>query len=233
MRGATVILLAFAAIAGAAELPDGRWEGHAQVPGRPLRVVLDLDRSDGIASGAISLPDLGVRGAPLADVAFSNGELTCSIKGALANQRHGPAKVKAHLKEDGSLAGEFAQGGNTAPLTLVRAGAAQIEPPPKSTSVAREIEGEWKGEYELFGYPRKLTLKFQNRGPEGAAADFVIMGKKENILPVDLVTQEGSFLSVTSSETGLSFEGRIEGGQLVGTILQGPLEIPVTLQREK
>ena len=53
------------------------------------------------------------------------------------------------------------------------------------------------------------------------------------MLPVDLVTQEGSFLSVISTETGLSFEGQFEQGQSKGAVLQGPLEIPVTLKREK
>ncbi len=95
------------------------------------------------------------------------------------------------------------------------------------------MEGEWRGGYELFGYPRKVTIKLQNRGAEGATADFLIVGKKENHLPVDLVTQEGDFLSIDSHETGLSFEGRGQGWKIKGVILQGPLEIPVTLERAK
>jgi hypothetical protein len=48
-----------------------------------------------------------------------------------------------------------------------------------------EIEGEWKGGYELFGYPRKVTIKMKNRGAEGGTAEFFIVGRKENKLPVD------------------------------------------------
>ena len=172
MRLIAFYLLAFVAAASAEDVPTGRWEGSAQVPGRVLRIVLDLDRNDAGWNGAISLPDLGVRGAGLTDLAFNAGELTCALKGALADQRTGPAKLKAQLRGDGSLAGEFVQAGNTAPFTLVKAGPAQFETPRKSTSIARELEGEWKGGYELFGYPRKVTLKLQNRGRAGRRRGF-------------------------------------------------------------
>ena len=85
--------------------------------------------------------------------------------------------------------------------------------------------------YELLRYPRKVTIKLQNRGPEGATAEFVIVGRKENKLPVDRVVQQGEFVTVDSHETGLSFEGRARKDEIQGTISQGPLEIPVTLRR--
>ena len=154
-----------------------------------------------------------------------------SIKSALAEQRAGPAKFSAHFLGDRKLTGDFVQAGNTAPFALEKTGPAQVEIPPRSTAIAKEIEGEWKGGYELFGYPRKVTIKLQNRGPEGATAEFVIVGRKENKLPVDHVVQEGEFLTIDSHETGLSFEGRTRKDEIQGTILQGPLEIPVTLRR--
>ena len=70
-----------------------------------------------------------------------------------------------------------------------------------------------------------------DRGPEGATAEFVIVGRKENKLPVDRIVQQGEFVTVDSHETGLSFEGRARKGEIQGTIFQGPLEIPVTLRR--
>ena len=80
---------------------------------------------------------------------------------------------------------------------------------------------------------RRVTIKLQNRGVEGATAEFVILGRKENKLPVDLVKQEGSMITVDSHDTGLSFEGRAEQDEIAGTVIQGPLEIPVVLRREK
>ena len=118
------------------------------------------------------------------------------------------------------------QAGNTAPFALQKRDRRRWKFPPRSTAIAKEIEGEWKGGYRAFGYPRKVTIKLQNRGPEGATAEFVIVGRKENKLPVDRVVQQGEFVTVDSHETGLSFEGRARKGEIQGTIFQGPLEIP-------
>ena len=228
-----ILLLAWVLLAHGGEPPAGRWEGSANLPGQELKFVLDLEASDSGWNGSLSIPDLGLKGAALAAIEVHGADITFTTKTALADQRNGPAKFKAHLSTDGKMAGDFMQGGNTAPFTLMKTGPAQIEAPRRSTSISKDAEGEWKGGYELFGYPRTVTLKLQNRGTDGATADFVIVGKKENILPVDLVTQEGTFLSVDSHATGLSFEGQLENKQLKGTVIQGPLEIPVTLQREK
>ncbi len=61
----------------------------------------------------------------------------------------------------------------------------------------------------------------------------MIDGKRHNDLPVDLVRQEGETVLVVSSATGIRFEGRLsgDGSEMTGAVLQGPLEIPVTLRR--
>ncbi len=108
-----------------------------------------------------------------------------------------------------------------------------MELPQHSTAVVKELEGEWKGEYELFGYPRKVTVKLANRGSDGATAEFVVVGKKVNNLPVDLVTQEGDLLTVDSHETGIGYEGRFQkdAGEINGTFSQGAIELPLILRR--
>ena len=234
MRLVAVLIVAFALAAHAQDSPPaGRWEGSVKIPERELHLVIDLGTAEAGWSGTVSIPDLGLSGVPLTAIERNGGAITFALKNALADQRSGPAKFSAHLTADGQLTGDFTQGGNTAPFTLVKTGPPQLQPPPRSTSVVRELEGEWKGSYELFGYPRTVTLKLQNRGAEGATADFVIVGRKENKLPVDLVTQNATYLLVDSHETGLSFEGQLEKNELKGTIIQGPLEIPLTLRREK
>jgi hypothetical protein len=232
MRVAFILLLASAFISRADENAAGRWEGTVQIPGRPLEVIVDLAAkgAEGGSQGSITIPGLGIKGAPLSDIALNGDNVAFSMKSALADQRTGPAKFNGHVI-DGKLAGDFVQAGNTAPFSLEKTGPPQVESPPRSTAITKEIEGEWKGGYELFGYPRKVTIKLQNRGPEGATAEFVIVGRKENKLPVDPVVQQGEFVTVDSHETGLSFEGRARKGEIQGTIFQGPLEIPVTLRR--
>jgi hypothetical protein len=234
MRIAFILFLASALLSHAEENAAGRWEGTVQIPSRELVLIVDLAAGSGGGGGwqgSITIPGLGIKGAPLTDIAVKSDGVVFSIKSALADQRAGPANFNAHFIGDGKLSGNFEQAGNSAPFALEKTGPAQVEAAPHSTAIAKEIEGEWKGGYELFGHPRKVTIKMQNRGAEGATAEFVIVGRKENKLPVDHVVQEGEFLTIDSHETGLSLEGRVRKDEIQGTILQGPLEIPVTLRR--
>ena len=230
MRTAGLLLFASILAANADQTLQGRWEGIANIPGMELQLTVDLDNQASGWTGAVTIPQLGLKGAELSDIQVKGSEFDCAIKTALADKQAGPARIKGHLSGEGKLTGDFLQAGNTAPVSLSKVGPPQIELAPRSTSIAKEFEGVWKGGYELLGYPRRVTLTLRNPGEAGATAEFVIVGRKENILPVDLITQHGSFLSVNSTETGLSFEGQLENHELQGTILQGPLEIAVTLQ---
>jgi hypothetical protein len=227
------MLLAGAALCQAAESAAGRWEGLAEIPGKELKLVVDLSDEGGKWVGSIIVPGFGVKGAELGDLHVRGGDLDFVIKGALGNERAGRAELKAHLTSDGHLAGDFKQGGNSAPFVLKRTGPAQIDLPPRSTAVAKELEGEWKGDYEMMGYARHATMKFANRGPEGAGLEFTIVGKKVNNVPVSLVTQDGDFVTVKSDEFGITFEGRFnkEAREIKGTLMQGPMEAPLLLRR--
>ena len=234
MRLIATILFASAALSQAEESAAGRWEGAAQIPGQELKLIVDLsDEGEKGWTGSIIVPGFGVKGAPLVDLHVRGGDLAFAIQGALGNARAGRAELKAHLTPDGHLAGDFTQGGNTAPFVLEKTGPAQVDLPPRNTAVSKELEGEWKGDYEMMGYARHATMKFANRGAEGAAVEFVIVGKKVNNVPVTLVTQDGDFVTVKSEEFGITFEGRFvkEAGELKGTISQGPMEAPLLLKR--
>jgi hypothetical protein len=227
------LLLASALFCHADEIAAGRWEGKVQIPGRDLTLVVDLSpNSAGAWDGSITIPALNVKGAALADIALKGADLSFTIKSALTARDAGPAKLDGHLSGDAVLTGNFLQGGNSAPFTLAKIGPAQVERTPHSTPLTKEFEGEWKGEYELFGYKRQVTLKLAGHGDAGATADFVVVGKRVNNLPVDLVTQEGEFVTIDSHETGLSYEGRLVKGELTGAIIQGGTETPLVLRRE-
>jgi hypothetical protein len=235
MRLVLTFLIASVLICRAEESPSGRWEGSVQIPGRELKVIIDLASDDRkIWIGSIIIPGLDIKGAALTDIALNESDVTFAIKSALGAQRVGPAKFKAHLTANGTLAGEFSQAGNTAPFTLEKTGPPQVELPPHSTAIAKELKGEWKGEYELFGYPRHVTIKLMNRA-DGATAEFVVVGKKTNNLPVDLVTQEGDALTIDSHETGISYEGRFnkEANEIKGTFNQPGIELPLVLRRSQ
>jgi hypothetical protein len=234
LRLVATILLVSAAVCQAAESAAGRWEGVAQIPGNELRLIVDLSDEGGKRlTGSIIIPGFGIKGAELVDEPVRGGDFVFTIKGALGNERAGRAELQAHITADGHLAGDFKQGGNRAPFVLTKTGPAQVDLSPRNTAVAKEVEGEWKGDYEMMGYARHATLKFTNRGAEGAAVEFTIVGKKVNNVPVSLVTQEGDFVTVKSNEFGITFEGRFskQTGEIKGTLSQGAMEAPLVLKR--
>jgi hypothetical protein len=234
LRLVATILFASAALCQAAESVAGRWEGVAQIPGNELRLIVDLSDEGGKGwAGSIIIPGFSIKGAELTDLHVRGGDLDFAIKGALGNARSGRAELTAHLTADSHLAGDFKQGGNSAPFVLSKTGPAQVDLPPRSTTVAKEVEGEWKGDYEMLGYARHATLKFSNRGAEGAGVEFTIVGKKVNNVPVSLVTQDGDFVTVNSDEFGITFEGRFSkaAAEIKGTISQGPMEAPLLLRK--
>ena len=234
MRLFAFIFLVSAALCQAAENAAGRWEGLAQIPGRELKLIVDLAEESGKGwVGSIIIPGLGIKGAPLIDRKAGGSDLVFEIKGVLGSEKVGPAELHSRLTAANRLEGNFKQGGNSAPFLLEKIGPPQVDLPPRNTPVSKEIEGEWKGQYEMMGYPRQVTMKFSNRGAEGAALEFTVVGKKVNNVPVSLITQEGDFLTVNSAEFGMTFEGRFkkEGGEIRGTIFQGPLESPLNLRR--
>ncbi len=234
MRLIATVLFASAALCQAAESAAGRWEGAAQIPGHELKLIVDLSDEGGKGwIGSIIVPGFAVKGAPLVDLQGRGGELAFAVKGALGNERAGRAELRAHLTSDGHLAGNFTQGGNSAPFVLEKTGQAQVDLPPRSTPVSKDLEGEWKGDYEMMGYARHATMKFANRGADGTTVEFVVVGKKVNNVPVSLVIQDGDFVTVRSDEFGITFEGRFvkEAGEIKGTLSQGPMEAPLLLRR--
>jgi hypothetical protein len=222
----TAFVLAAALVSGAAEPIAARWEGAVQIPGRQLRLVIDLaEASDGHWTGSATVPGFGVKGAPLTEIAIKDGEVSFGIKGAL-----GDPKIKGRLAADGTLTGEYVQAGNTAPFTLLRTGPPQVDPLRQSTAVSKELEGEWKGVMDLFGYPINVALKLANVPGGKAAAQFHIVGKRDSTVALDVVIEENGNLLVQSTESGIAYEGRLQKDEISGTYRQGPLEAPLNLR---
>ncbi len=236
MRRALIIIMALcapAAALGAENAPEGRWTGSVAVPGRALPLVVDLAPDpSGAWSGSFIMPGLGIKGAPLANVAVTADGVAFDTGGRLASDAYGPASFRARFTPDGAMTGEMKQGGNTAPFALKRTGAAQVERAVRSTPVGPELAREWNGDYELGGYPRHVTIAMANHPDAAATATFVIVGKQTNDLPVDLVTAEGDFVRIESQANQVAFEGHLlkGGGELKGVIELGPLEIPIVLR---
>ena len=214
--------------ADAASALEGRWCGKIQIPGHELILVVDLAHGANW-NGSATLPGFNVKGAPLAAINVQGADVSFGIQ-AMTGPGVEPPKINARLSDE-KLVGDFLQGGNTARFILEKIGPPQVEELARSTPVAKEFEGDWKGDYELLAYPRKVTLKLQNHASQPASAEFVIVGRKVNNLPVDRITQQGNFITIESSAYGLAYEGRLENGEIHGTLFQGPLEVALVLRR--
>lgn len=234
LRLAAIFMFVSTLLCKAAENAAGRWEGSVQIPSRESNLIVDLGQAGGSDwIGSIIIPGLGVKGAPLAEISVNDSGISFVIKGALASERTGPAKFKAHLTGAGLLAGDFLQAGNTAPFVLQKTGPPQVELPRKSTAISKDLEGEWKGDYEMNGYPRHVTLKLANHEAGGATAQLVVVGKRTTNAPIDLIMEEGNFLTIESHEIGITYEGRFwkDAGEIKGTFALGPFELPLVLRR--
>ncbi len=236
MRSAIFALLFCApGLASVAAQPlEGRWEGRVRIPGRETPIVLDLARNPaGAWIGSVILPGLGIKGASLDNIVASRDGIAFDLGDALRTLNDEPTRFRARVDASGVMAGELDQAGNVANLSLERIGPAQVDAAPRSTRVGRALEDRWIGEFELGGYPRRVTLTLENH-PEGAAtATLAIVGKQTTNVPVALVTEEGSFLRVESPATRISFEGRFveQRDELQGTVELGSFELPLVLRR--
>ena len=229
---ATACALA-AAHAFAAPDPGGRWEGVADVPGNPLRLVVDLERApDGRWEGSVILPDRGVKGAPLDGLAVSGCDVRFGLAAAFAGGGGAQPHVALACQADGSLAGSFELAGLGTRVSLRRSGAAQVDRPPANSVIGVALAGRWTGRYELGGFPREVTLTLANRAGSGGGGQLVIVGKRTTTLEVDQVIQGREFVTLRASAANYRIEGRFAAdGTIEGAVMQGPFEAAIVLRR--
>jgi hypothetical protein len=212
----------------------GRWEGSLQIPGNEYRLILDLDRIDGKGwGGSIIIPGLGLKGVPLSHFTLDGSQFSFALDHALASPRIEAPKFQCHLSGSDRLTGDFIQAGNKASFTLTKTGPPQVEVPRQSTAIGKDFVGQWKGDYEMNGYPRHVTVTLANHDSGPATAQFVIVGKRTTEAPVNLVTDDDGFLTIESQEIGIGYEGRLRNGEIRGTFTLGSFELPLVLQRAK
>lgn len=234
MRPAILLVFISALNTYASSPLAGRWEGSVQIPGSGFNLILDLDQADGKEwIGSVVIPGLGVKGAPLAELVINDSAISGTIKGALTGPRTGNTTIKASLTNEGQLNGQMLEAGNSAPFVLRKTGPPQVDVPRKSTAVSKNFVGEWKGDYEMDGYARHVTLTLANNGSNEGTAQLTVVGKRTNKPSVDLILEENGFLTIQAHDFGITYEGRLgqELDAIKGTFTIGPFEVPLTLHR--
>ncbi len=92
----------------------GNWQGTLSVSGTELRIVFKIAKGeDGSLSATMDSPDQGAKDIPVDEVVFKDRALQLGLK-AMNGGYNGS------LKEDGSIDGQWTQGGQSFPLRLER-----------------------------------------------------------------------------------------------------------------
>ena len=211
----------------------GRWEGTAEIPGNPQRIVVDVARDGSAWRGSVVLPGRSVKGAALRDVKPEGAGLRASLAGAFPGARPAPELVLVRRGDD-TLGGELRMAGHSAPLALQRSGPPQVDSEPARTAVSAELAGTWVGRYELGGVPRDVTLKVANGAQGPASGELRVVGRRETTLAVDRVVQGREFVSFEATAADFRIEGRwaTPDGTIQGQVLYGPFEAPIVLRRQ-
>jgi hypothetical protein len=208
MRLVALVFLVWANACAAVENLGGRWEGLVEIPGQTLNLI-GLGPSGKSWSGSIIVPGLGLKDALLSEIAVSDSAISFTIS-RLSNELIGKASVRGRLDRSGMLKGNFMQAGNSAPFRLQKRGPAQVELPRSNSPISFNFVGEWKGDYERFGYPRGVTLTLRNDGSAHAIAQLQVVGNRTTQVPVDLVQEENSLLTIESHDFAITFGGRLQ-----------------------
>jgi len=232
-----VLIAAGLARAGAhaASDPAGRWEGVADIPGQPLRLVIDLDRdAQGHWAGSVILPGRGVKGTAVDDLDVAGCGARLGLAAAFPGGGTLQPKVALACQSDGSLAGRLTLGGRDAPVRLHRTGPAQVDRPAARRPITAALAGKWTGRYELGGFAREVTLTLANGADGNGAGQLVIVGKRTTTLQVDQVLQGREFVTVRASAANFVIEGRlaVQDGVIDGGVSQGPYEAALVLHRQ-
>jgi hypothetical protein len=207
----------------------GRWEGTIEVPGAAQELVIDLERDGaGAWSGSAILPGRGIKGAPLQGLRAEGESLRLDLSAAMPYPPATPPELEMHREGEDGLRGEMRFEGLLAAVSLQRTGAAQVDHPPASRPIAAALSGTWTGGYELFGQPRRVSLRLEEQG-----ARMTIVGQRTTEVVFALRQHHGTQLVLSGNDYDIAFEGTAdaERGLIDGVFLQGPFELPLRLQR--
>jgi hypothetical protein len=223
------VVLGMGAARPLAQAPSasGHWTGTIEVPGQPLQIEVDLKPSSGQDwIGTISIPAQNLKAFPLSAVQVQGRQVSFAMP-----QVPGSPTFKGELTADGAgILGDFTQGEGKTTFELKRAGEASIAPPPKSTPIAKELEGQWSGTLEAGGQQLRLTLKLAN-GADSATGSIVSVDQGGAEIPIASIVQTGSHLELGLPAIGGTFSGDLKDGKLAGEWKQGPGTLPLTFTR--
>jgi len=211
---------------------SGRWEGSIDVPGQgALDFIVDLAQDGKEAwTGDIDVPAQSLKDWPLSGISVQGSAVTFAMKGV-----PGEPTFQGKLAEDGkTMSGTMTQGGGTVGFKLARTGDARLSEAPKSTAIAKELEGAWEGTLEAGGTTLRLVVKLANgaNGQASGSIDSVDQGAKD--IPITVITQAGANLKLELKQIGAAYDAKIseDKTELAGEWSQGGGTLPLRLKKK-
>jgi hypothetical protein len=150
----------------------GQWNGVLEVQGLRLRVVFHIEQTDNGLISTMDSPDQGAKDIPVTSVSFENKVLKLAVKNA-------GIEYEGILNEDGTVKGDFRQGGQSFPMVLTRE--------------AIEQQKKIRPQDPIKPYPYvEEEVTFENIKAGITLAGTLTLPKKEGIFPgVVLITGSG------------------------------------------
>jgi hypothetical protein len=227
-----VITLCFAAIgtvahAQSAPAPAGRWEGEIQMPGKPLGLVVDIDRSGTGWIGSLTIPMTTTVDVPIERISVENTAVHFTAK------LPGDTTFEGTLSADArQLAGMASNALGGVPFQLVHKGAANVKVPAVSSLLTRDFEGVWEGAIEASGRTIRARITL-SPGPDGrATATLVNLEQATETVPVTTVTLDGNAIHLDVRVVSGTYRGALTAaGEISGEWSQGAASAPLTLRR--
>lgn len=95
---------------------------------------------------------------------------------------------------------------------------------------AQEFTGDWKGTLDVQGTKLDLIFHIKNdNGKLSTTMDVPMQGASG--IPLDKTESKANDITISSSKMGITYVGKLEKNQLVGTYKQGGMELPLTLSK--
>lgn len=206
----------------------GHWESTSPLKVGVLGLSVDLARSDsGEWVGSLSDPVRKVFGIRVSGIVVQGNNIKF-----ISPDLPGIPAYDLTIRKD-SMGGTVSRQGNALPLTMKRAGKADVKITPPSPAVSKELEGDWKGAVPIGG--QTVTFHFKNRQDgtvEATITSLALSGKTQSFARV---VQTGAEVELTLFIFGGSYKGTIgaEGTQMVGMWTQNPGAPPLPLNMQK
>jgi uncharacterized protein (TIGR03435 family) len=118
-------------------------------------------------------------------------------------------------------------------LAIGLAYAVQSRAQSAAQNTVQSIEGTWQGTLYAVQGPIRNVLKISKADGGGWKAVLYSIDQGGRPIPADTVTLQGSTLKISVSAIGDSYEGKLsaDGQSISGTWTQGPLLLPLNLER--